>query len=67
MGVVGGVAERGVDALLEPVGQGVFQQFRLGVHLVPRHAERAGEESLQQPVATHHAERSAFSAGGELK
>jgi hypothetical protein len=49
------VAQRRVDALLEPVGQRVLQQFRLGVHLVPRHVEHPGEERLQQPVPAHDA------------
>ena len=63
--VVGRVAERGVDALLEPLGQHVLQQLGLGVHLVPRHAEHLVEERLQQPVAPHDAQRGPLARLGE--
>jgi hypothetical protein len=49
------MAERRVDALLESIRQCVLQQLRLGMHLVPRHVEHAGEKRLQQPVAAHDA------------
>ena len=63
--VVRRVAERGVDALLEPLGQHVLQQLGLGVHLVPRHAEHLVEERLQQPVAPHDAQRGLLARLGE--
>ena len=63
--IVRGVPERGVDALLEPLGEHVLQQLGFGVHLVPRHAEHLVEERLQQPVAAHDAQRGLLARRGE--
>jgi len=49
-----GVAEVVVDASEQPVAHGVLEDLRLGMHLVPRHVERLGEECLQEAVAADH-------------
>jgi hypothetical protein len=50
VGVLGGVAEQGRDAILEVVGEEVLEHLRLLVDPVPRHPERLGQVSLEQPV-----------------
>ena len=44
------VAELGGDQLLELLGEDVLEHLGLGVHAIPRHAERLGEVELEQAV-----------------
>ena len=59
------VAELGGDQLLEVVGEHVLEHLRLGVHAIPRHAERLGEIALEQAVMADHLERHAPAVGGQ--
>ena len=51
------VAELRGDQLLELVGEHVLEHLGLGVHAIPGHLQRLGEEQLEQPVVADHLER----------
>ena len=65
MGVDRGVSELGRDQLLEILGEHVLEDLRLGVNAIPGHAQRVGEEALEQAVMADHLEREAPPVGGE--
>ena len=50
-------AEHLVDALDQPIGDGVFQMFGLVVDLGPAHPHDLHQEQLDQPVAAQHSRR----------
>ena len=64
--VVLGVAERGGDALLELLGDVVLEHLGLVVDAIPGHAERVGEEGLEQAVMADHLEGDALTGLGQL-
>jgi hypothetical protein len=49
-----GVAQDGVEAILQGLGEGVFEAVGLGVDLVPGHPEVLAEEGLQQAMVAQH-------------
>ncbi len=51
------MTERLGDQLLELLGDHVLEHLGLGVHPIPRHFERLGEEQLEQAVVADHLER----------
>nr|WP_246632842.1 hypothetical protein [Pseudonocardia nigra] len=51
------MTQKGVYPPLEPRADAVIEDLRLGVHLVPRHAEDLGEEHLEQAVPPHDPQR----------
>ena len=51
------MAERGVDARLERLGEVVLEPLGLGMHLVPGKAERLHEVELEQAVVADDLER----------
>ncbi len=59
------VAERLGDQLLELLGDDVLEHLGLGVDAIPRHAQRLGEEQLEQPVVADHLERDLAAVVGE--
>src|SRR5579863_726420 len=65
VGVHRRVAELGRDQLLELVGEDVLEHLGLGVNAIPGHAERIGEEALEEAVVADHLERHAPPGGGQ--
>ena len=65
VGIARGMAERGVDARLEGLGEVVLEALGLGVHLVPREPERLHEVQLEQPVVADDLERGLRPGVGE--
>ena len=54
MGISLGVAQGGVQSLYPKIGDRMFQDFCLGVNLVPRVAEGANQEGLYEPMTSGH-------------
>ncbi len=63
VGIDRGVPELCGDQLLEILREHVLEHLGLGVHAIPRHAERVGEEALEQAVVADHLERDAPPVG----
>ena len=59
------MAERGVDARLERLGQVVLEALGLDVHLVPREPERLHQVQLEQAVVADDLERGLRPGVGE--
>ena len=59
------MAELGRDQLLELLGKHVLEHLRLGVDLVPAHAQALDEEELEQAVVPDHLERDEPPAVGQ--
>ncbi len=57
------MAELGGDALLEALGDEVFEALGLLVHLFDGVVEDLVEEGLDEPVVTHDLERAALAGG----
>lgn len=66
VGVGGGVAEEGVDAVEDFVGDGVFEFFGFVVDFGPVEAEGLDEEEFDKAVAAEDVEGELLAGGGEL-
>ena len=55
MRIARGITEHLVEAVEEPLGDGMLKNLRLLVHLIPGETQGLVEIGLQQPMATHHA------------
>jgi len=65
VGVALRVAQHFLDAVLEPFGDVVLQNFGLLVNLVPRKAHHLLQVELQQAVVAEHLQRHGASRIGE--
>ena len=50
------VAQDLVEAVQQPLGHGMLEDFSLLVHLIPGETQGLVEVGLQQPMPTHHTE-----------
>ncbi len=65
MGVGGGMAEEGVDAVDDAIGDGVLECVGFFMYDGPVEAEDFDQEQFDEAMASQHVERQLLAAAGE--